>query len=129
MEKNRGYSPFWRWTARIALIITFATLIAGWFYRQYQQQTGSQENQNKVIVAIAQFDGPEETYGLRNQILEELNTSLQGDQDIKIISINETVTIAQGSDYARKLGKQYQADLVFWGWYRPTRKRQSDFAH
>ena len=80
----------------------------------------TQENQNKVIVVIAQFDGPEETYGLRNQILEQLNTSLGGDQDIKIIPINETVTIAQGSDYARQLGKQYQADLVFWGWYRPT---------
>jgi len=35
----------------------------------------------KVIVVIAQFRGPEETYGLRNQILEQLNTSLQADLD------------------------------------------------
>ena len=109
-----------RWTARIGLVISALALIAVWGYKQYQQQQIAQANQNKVIVVIAQFDGPEETYGLRNQILEQLNTSLQGDQDIKIIPINETVTIAQGSDYARQLGKQYQADLVFWGWYRPT---------
>ena len=109
-----------RWTARIGLGISALALIAVWGYKQYQQQQITQANQNKVNVVIAQFDGPEETYGLRNQILEQLNTSLQGDQDIKIIPINETVTIAQGSDYARQLGKQYQADLVFWGWYRPT---------
>ena len=121
-ETAPNYNPFWQWIARIALIITVVVLIAGWFYRQYQQQQVEKANQNKVIVVIAQFDGPEGTYGLRNQILEQLNTSLQGDQDIVIIPINETVTTAQGSEYARQLGKQYQADLVFWGWYRPNRK-------
>ena len=110
----------WKRATRIALIFSGIILITLWSYKLFTQQMVKQANQNKVIVVIAQFDGPEATYGLRNQILEQLSTSLQGDQDIKIISINETVTIAQGSDYARQLGKQYQADLVFWGWYRST---------
>ncbi|HEY9152056.1 MAG TPA: hypothetical protein VIN60_04155, partial [Anaerolineales bacterium] len=110
----------WKWVARILLIITVISPVGVWVYKQYKQQLTVQENQNKVIVVIAQFDGPEETFGLRNQILEQLNASLGGDKDIKIIPINETVTIAQGSTYARQLGQQYQADLVFWGWYRPT---------
>ena len=109
-----------QWAARGGLISTIVALIAILAYRQHQQQVVAQQNQNTVIVVIAQFDGPEETYHLRDEILEQLNKSLQGDQDIKIIPVNETVTVPQGSDYARQLGKQYQADLVFWGWYGPT---------
>ncbi len=117
---GKGTAQPWRQVARIGLIITFALLIIGIVGWRHQQQLTIQENQNKVIVVITQFDGPEETYGLRSQILEELNNSLGGDKDIKIIPVNETVTIAQGSDYARQLGKQHQADIVIWAWYRPT---------
>lgn len=46
-EKRQNYHQIWQWSARIGLIITIAALIAGWFYKQYQQQLVVQQNQNK----------------------------------------------------------------------------------
>lgn len=88
-------------------------------HRQAQEKYLA-EQQRKLIAVIAGFEGPEEVYGLRNQIIENLNATFSTDKNIQIIPLNETITLAQGSPIARQLGQQYLADVVIWGWYRPT---------
>src|SRR5574341_575088 len=41
---------------------------------------------------------------------------------MEIESVNEVITpdSDSGSSRARELGKNLQADIVIWGWYRPT---------
>jgi hypothetical protein len=72
------------------------------------------------VVLIAAFEGPEEVYGLRNEIIENLNADFSDDEKIEIVIIDNVITLTQGSDYARKLGERRLADVVIWGWYRPT---------
>jgi len=103
----------------IAYGLLFLSLVGGvigWFSWQSQVM----ETEKKVIVLVAQFDGPEETYGLQNQILEDLRLATQEYDDIVIIDGGEIVTVGQGSEYARELGLKAKADLVIWAWYRPT---------
>ena len=89
---------------------------------QYAQATAQaqQELENKLIVIIATFDGPEEIYGLRNEIVESLNSAFSQNEEIEIVTVKDVITPDMGSPYARNLGKQFFADLVIWGWYRPT---------
>ena len=89
---------------------------------QYAQATAQaqQESESKLIVVIATFEGPEEVYGLRNEIIESLNSSFSQDEEVEILTVKDIITPDMGSSFARKLGDQYFADLVIWGWYRPT---------
>ncbi|NOH03700.1 MAG: tetratricopeptide repeat protein [Chloroflexi bacterium] len=83
-------------------------------------QQAQEELKEKLVVVIASFDGPEEVYGLRNQILEELNKEYLESENVKIIAIQDIISPDTGSKYAQNLGEGYYADLVIWGWYRPT---------
>ncbi len=85
-------------------------------------QSYIQTREAKLVVLIAEFDGPEEIYGLRNDILEELDQDFSKDIDVEIESVNETITPDSNSGRSRalELGETFQADIVIWGWYRPT---------
>ncbi len=103
--------------AYIFLSLTIIGGVASWI--GWQSQVRAKEG--KLIVVIAKFDGPEEVYGIRNEIVEKLNASFVNDDEIIVLAINETVAPDKGSSYARELGGKYQADIVVWGWYRPTK--------
>lgn len=74
----------------------------------------------KLIILVAEFDGPEEIYGFRNQIIEQLEKNKQEYNDIVILVSSQMITPEQGSQGAIKLGEKENADLVIWAWYRPT---------
>ena len=115
-EKIPAYAPIYQHAARISLIIVFlGGLIGAWLLIQHRQAL-----QEKLVVLIATFEGPEEVYGLRNEIIEKLNADFPNDTEVEIVKISEMITPDQGSIYARALGERYMADVVLWGWYRPT---------
>jgi tetratricopeptide (TPR) repeat protein len=102
-----------RTTAYSLLIISILTGVIGFIGWQSQVKVAEE----KIIVLVAQFDGPEEEYGLRRKILEDLQQAANGYEDTLIVEGDEIVT---SSEYARELGEQVNADLVIWAWYRPT---------
>ena len=111
IQAFRQKSPIaYAWLSLGMLIITGALI--GW--QSYIETTKS-----KLVIVIATFDGPEEVYGLRNEIFESLNLNFRGDDEVKIIGIDEIVTPIDGSAKARKIREQNLADFVIWGWYRP----------
>jgi len=102
--------------ANLLLSVTvFGSVVGGIGWRSYNQT-----QDGKLIVLVAQFDGPEETYGLHDQIMEDLRKATRGYNDTVIIDGKDIVTSGQGSEYARDLGKKAKADVVIWAWYRPT---------
>jgi tetratricopeptide (TPR) repeat protein len=106
VKQRNIYGVLW-----LAVSLLVGTIIwNGW--RSYDQT-----RKDKVIVLIAQFDGPEETFGIRRQIMEELWKATKAYEDTVIIEGEE---VATSSAYARRLGEQTDADLVIWAWYRPT---------
>lgn len=79
------------------------------------------EQEQKIIVAIANFDGPDpKNYRVTEQILSQLTDSLSGYDDTVIIPLGETIKEQEGSQKAKELGEDHFADLVIWGWYGIT---------
>lgn len=114
-QKNIAFS--------IGLGITMVTVtIVGiwWTSNKRAEEEIIKAREGKVIVLITKFDGPEEEYGLRDEMIEQLREATKNYDDTEIIAAEELVTVAQGSEYARELGKKYQADIVIWAWYKPT---------
>jgi tetratricopeptide (TPR) repeat protein len=107
VRKTAAYSLF---------IVSVLAGVIGWVGWQSQVQA----TEKKIVVLVTRFDGPEETYGLRDQILEQLRAATENYVDTEIIASDKLVTVAQGSEYARQLGEKNKADLVIWAWYRPT---------
>jgi len=114
-NKTLGYNKRQK-IARLLLFLTLIAVVTGGVFIYKQRE----EMAKKLVVVITAFDGPEQEYGLQNQIVEELNSSLEGFNDIVIVSENEIITPTQGGEHARQTGKRHQADIVIWGWYRPT---------
>jgi tetratricopeptide (TPR) repeat protein len=123
-KKEPRYSQHWRRFARIALVIFGISAIVGggWLYKQRAAQLREREAQiaelkNKLVVLVVNFDAEKDDYKLKKLIVENLNATFKNDERIKIVPIDAVVTENDGSDYARKLGEEYYADLVIWGWY------------
>ena len=108
-----------RFAFGLVSLLVIAGTIALFFQRQAQAKVRA-ELEEKLIVVIATFDGPEEVYGLRNEIIEKLNKDFASDENIIILPIDDVITTALGSPHARQLGEERLADVVIWGWYRPT---------
>ena len=100
-------------TAYSLFIISILVGVVGWI--SWQSQVKATED--KVVVLVAQFDGPEDTYGIGRQMMEDLLAATKGYKDTQIIAGEQVVT---SSEYARELGEKAKADLVIWAWYRPT---------
>ena len=83
-------------------------------------QSYNKTQEEKVIVLVAQFDGPEEKYGLRTELMEKLKSATKDNPNIEIDTTEKVVDPTQGSEYARQLGRSEHADIVIWAWYRPT---------
>ncbi len=94
-------------TAYSLFIISILLGVVGWIGWQSQVKAA----EDKVIVLVAQFDGPEDKYGLRRQIMEDLRDATEGYDDTVIIEGDELVT---SSESARELGEGAKADLVIW---------------
>ncbi len=104
------------WLARIGLVIFLvAGGVSGYLIYRHQQDL-----KDKVIILIAIMDGPEDKYGITNQLIEQLNNSVDDYDDTLIVALGEKISVSMGSEYARKVGYRYLADIVIWGWYRPT---------
>ncbi|MBE0672193.1 MAG: tetratricopeptide repeat protein [Anaerolineales bacterium] len=110
---QRGNPYRYIWLA--ATVVIAVSGLVGW-------SSYIQSRQEKLIVLITAFEGPEDVYALRNVIVEKLNADFSTESQIQIETIDETITpdSQSGTPRARELGKSYQADVVIWGWYRST---------
>jgi len=102
-------------TKSLLTLIVISVTIGGYF--QFQDQ---QEWNRKVVILVANISGEENTYRVTENILLSLNNNLSDAADFVVLPLREEISEQQGSDHARKLGKEYHADLVVWGWYGAT---------
>ena len=90
--------------------IFLAIIIVGGVAGGQAYKTLYQAKMEKLIVLFARFDGPENTYGIRNKIIEKLATDFTDKSLVQILPISEAITPEQGTDYARELGEKYTAN-------------------
>jgi Flp pilus assembly protein TadD len=98
------------------LILTLIAIPVVWNLWQTQVQI----KESKIVVLVAKFDGPEEKYGVRDELIEKLKRATKDYPNIEIATTEKAVNSIQSSEYARELGDKEHADIVIWAWYRPT---------
>ena len=116
--KRPAYSERWR---RIALAGIFAVPIltaTGFFGWKYYQSMPS----DKIIILIANFDGPDKDYGVTDTIFRQLKGLEKKYTDVDVQPLRQTITALDGSEVARVKGKDHTANIVLWGWYRKSTK-------
>jgi tetratricopeptide (TPR) repeat protein len=115
------FAQKWRNLAEIALVIFVLSGIGISYVSVRANQKAIQARKEKVIVLLTHIDGPKpKEYGVTDQLIARLNEEFQDSSNILLETLPETVTESQGSERARALGEEYQADLVIWGWYNVT---------
>lgn len=122
-EYQPKFSYVYRRLAWIALGVILLLSIFGFFslfQNREEQENILVKQEQKVIVVIAAFEGPEDVYGLRNEIFERLNAEFSADENIEIVLVDDIITPSNSIETTRTLGAKYIADIVIWGWYRPT---------
>lgn len=114
------YSPYYpkayKWS-RLGLVIFIltGTVLGFLLYRQQQVL------ETKIIILVMNINGPlPENYRITEEIITQLKKELSVYEDTLVLSLPEIIIEQQGSDYARIVGKQYNADIVLWGWYGVT---------
>ncbi|MAT45206.1 MAG: hypothetical protein CL609_23000 [Anaerolineaceae bacterium] len=104
--------------AALVGFIGIPLVVLGTFgYQNYEQRQRSK----LVIIAIADFDGPEpDRYRVTETIIAQLRKALEPYDDVEVIALNKAVTEAEGKMTARMHGNENNADVVIWGWYGAT---------
>jgi hypothetical protein len=100
------YSPKVRNLALIGLI-AIPTGSSVWTYIEYRPLS-------YFLVLVANFDGPEnEKYRITEDIIFKLRGATEKyRREVKIESLNESVTVLQGSEIAKQKGKEHKASMV-----------------
>lgn len=82
---------------------------------------GDCESRDKVLVLVADFDGPDTThYRITEKVIAQLRQSMSGYSDTLILPLATSISEQQGSKAAQQLGAKKCATLVLWGWYGVT---------
>jgi tetratricopeptide (TPR) repeat protein len=77
--------------------------------------------QDKLVILIANFDGPDsENYRITEYLLASLKKNLNRNKEIVIKPLNKEITEQEGSEVARKTGREHRADIIVWGLYGVT---------
>lgn len=108
------FEPHWRVGAGIAL---FAIIFVPTGYLGYTAYEDSADP-DLFRVLVADLDGPDEKYGVTESILTQLRNRASTLDSIEIEALEKTITVQEGTERARVVGKVKDADVVFWGWYR-----------
>lgn len=115
MVKNTAFS--------IGLAITMiAIVIAGiwWTSNMRAEEERIKAKQEKIIILVATFDGPESVYDLRGEMVQKIRDATENYGDTEVLDSPILVTKSEGKEKARQLGKENYADIVIWASYRGT---------
>jgi len=72
---------------------------------------------NKFVVLITNLDNEADTHRITDQLTSILKKNSADFSEILIITISDSVTEIDGEQKALRLGRQFHADIVLWGWY------------
>jgi tetratricopeptide (TPR) repeat protein len=114
---GKGIKSRWHSYALAGLIAIPLLVAGGAGYHLYRQA----QPPNKVIVLIADFDGPQpEQYRVTETVLGRLRAALKPYDDVRVVALGRAITEAEGSAAARAEGERCKAAVVIWGWYGVT---------
>ncbi|HEU0015678.1 MAG TPA: tetratricopeptide repeat protein [Longimicrobium sp.] len=116
--KHKGWKRF----LLLTTLICIPSALLGSFFLLQQRPA-------ELIILVADLDGPDNSFGVTQSIIEGLRALEADDSRIKVVSADTVITAQDGSTVARRLGHDRGAALVVWGWYRHTDARATITIH
>jgi tetratricopeptide (TPR) repeat protein len=108
-----SYSDKKRRTALSLAVVIPVLVIAGvWMYKPNRPA-------HKFVVLVTNFDGPKQ-YRTTDILVKRLREATQKYPEVEIQALSQPITEQQGPTEARRLGEEYKASIVLWGWYDAT---------
>ena len=108
-----AYSDRARRSALIGIFVVPLLVVTGFIGWKYYQNRPS----DKVVILIADFDEPGDSYGVTKTIFDQLEDATKEYDDVEVQALDEIITAQQGSSVARAWGEEHKANIVIWGWY------------
>ena len=117
-ERRRNLARRYPWrtygTAAAAIVVTLIIFSFAYWPKPKAEVAGE-----KIIVLVADFDGPEaKAYGVTDMVINQLRQATSKYDDIEIQGLNKPITEQEGSRVAQTEGEKRKATIVIWGWYR-----------
>lgn len=104
--------------ARMLFGFVLASTIFGVGYTGVKNYQEWQLKENKFVILVADFIGPDpENYQVTDELIKQLRSALQPYDDSVVLALGEAVEEAKGSEYAQTVGLENQADILLWGRY------------
>lgn len=98
----------------IAIPLMGTTGFTGWHYWQNRPS-------DNVVILVAEFDGPDAAgYRVTDTILANLRDATAAYPDVVVETLDAAITEREGSNVARAIAEQNQANILIWGWYGKT---------
>ena len=113
-QRTRAYPERWcRFALAVFVLLLLAPAVAGYALYRHDQALGG-----KVVILVADFDGPEPgDYRVTKTVWEQMELALEKYDDVQLERLERTFDT---SSDARVEGKRRKASIVIWGWYGAT---------
>lgn len=102
---------------RLGFTFSAITLLIALFWTP----AGRMLRHGKLVVAVADFVGPENSARVTDVILDQLREVERDLPEVRIEALGDSITEAMGSRVAQAKGRQRGAGIVIWGWYALTK--------
>lgn len=111
------YTKKVRYIAIIGIVLLPSIALFSYYEWKYYQDLPS----NKLIILIADFDGPDtQKYRVTETIVEQLREATTEYKDLEIKTLRESISAQEGSEIARAKALENKAAIAIWGWYAKT---------
>lgn len=117
-----------RGRARYALSVGAVVVPAASLLFLYSR-TAREPQPDEVLVLVAEFDGPDQVFGVTESIFEELRALEKADPHLRVRSAGLKITPQNGPATAERIARERGAAVIVWGWYRATSHGVSLNAH
>jgi tetratricopeptide (TPR) repeat protein len=112
-RRNLARKYPWRTYGTVAAAMAAVLIIFSFVYWPKPKPQGAVE---KIIVLVADFDGPDpEKWGVTEEVTSQLRGATARYTDVQIQRLNRPI---KDSEVAQTEGKEREATIVLWGWYR-----------
>ncbi len=103
----------WRGLALVGMILLPVFIASGFAIAEYLGRSYT----DKFTVLVANFDGFDQKFAVTSKIIDRMRRATAEFPEVEVKTLNAVIPEQEGTETARKLGDEHNANLVIWGFY------------
>ena len=85
-----------------------------------QSNSLRKKHSNNIIILVAKFGEQSDDNNVTDLIFSQLKESTKKYANVSVLAINKHISAREGKSVAIEKGKEKDADIVLWGWYKKS---------